>query len=80
MTGRELCDKLNYIGMERGVRKLALDQKLATAEKIAVMSELEVCDLIAKEYEVVYAESDVIGLVPKDRLVEYSSLVTLISR
>jgi hypothetical protein len=26
MTGRELLDKLNYLGMERGVRELALEE------------------------------------------------------
>lgn len=80
MTGRELSEKLNYTGMERGIRKLALDQKLATADEIAMMSELDVCNLIAKEYEIVYAESEHVGLVPKDRLSEYDSLVTVISR
>lgn len=38
MTGRELEDKLNYLGMERKLRKLALEKKLETAEKIAVMT------------------------------------------
>ena len=33
MTGRELSDKLNYLGMERGIRKLALEEKMETAEK-----------------------------------------------
>lgn len=33
MTGRELSDKLNYLGMERRIRKLALEEKLETAEK-----------------------------------------------
>ena len=54
MTGRELEDKLNYLGMERKLRKLALEKKLETAEKIAVMTTTEVCDLVLKEYEVVY--------------------------
>ena len=36
MTGRELSDKLNYLGMERKIRKLALEEKMETAEKIAV--------------------------------------------
>lgn len=34
MTGRELSDKLNYTGMEIAVRKLALKEKLASAEKL----------------------------------------------
>ena len=78
MIGRELEDKLNYIGMERKLRKLALEKKLETAEKIAVMTTTEVCDLVLKEYEVVYAESEEIGLVEKDKMKEYNSLVETI--
>ncbi len=80
MTGRELSEKLNYLGMERGIRKLALEEKMETAEEIAVMSEVEVCDLVSNEYEVVYSENEEIGLVRKDKLKEYESLVKVISR
>lgn len=80
MTGRELSDKLNYLEMERRIRKLALEEKLETAEKIAVMTEVEVCELISKKYEVVYSESEEIGLVRKDKMKEYNSLVKVISR
>lgn len=80
MTGRELSEKLNYLGMERGIRKLALEEKMETAEKIAVMSEVEVCDLVSNEYEIVYSENEEIGLVRKDKLKEYGSLVKIICR
>lgn len=42
MVARDLQDKLTYLGMERGIRKLALKEKMATAEEIAIMSELDV--------------------------------------
>lgn len=80
MTGRELSENLNYLGMRSGIRKLALKEKLATAEKLAVMNEVEVCDLVANEYELVYAENEEIGLVRKDKMGEYNKLVTVISR
>ncbi len=80
MTGRELSEKLNYLGMVRGIRKLALEEKMETAEKIAVMSEEEVCDLVSEEYEIVYSENEKIGLVRKDKLEEYESLVKIICR
>lgn len=80
MTGDKLRDKLNYLGMERNIRKLALGEKLETAEKIAVMTTTEVCDLVSKEYEVVYSESERIGLVKKNKMNEYKSLVKIISR
>lgn len=80
MVGRDLQKKLNYTGMEKGIRKLALKDKLATAEEIATMSELEVCDLICKNYQLVYAESEKIGLVKyedEERLLE---MIKVISR
>ena len=80
MTGRELSEKLNYIGMERRIRKLALEEKLETAEKIAVMTIGEVCTLILEKYQIVYSESEEIGLVMKDKMSEYKSLVKIISR
>ena len=80
MTGRELSEKLNYLGMERKIRKLALEEKMETAEKIAVMSTMEVCNLVSNEYEIVYSENEEIGLVHKDHLEEYSALVKIISR
>lgn len=80
MTGRELSEKLNYLGMERGIRKLALDDKIATAEEIAIMSKMEVCELIVKEYKVVSSETEEIRLVHKDKITEYNKLVKVISR
>lgn len=80
MTGRELENKLNYLGMERNLRKLALEEKMETPEKIAVMTTTEVCDLVSKKYEVVYCESEEIGLVEKDKMSEYESLVKNICR
>ena len=46
MTGRELSSKLLYTGMEVGIRKLALKEKLATPAELAVMNEEGVCDLV----------------------------------
>lgn len=80
MVGRDLLEKLNYLGMERGVRKLALEEKLVSAEELAVMSTLDVCDLLIKTYEMVYSESEEIGLVRKDMMKEYNKLVKVIIR
>lgn len=80
MTGKELSDKLNYTGMERAVRKLALKEKLASAEKIAVMSELEVCELLSKHYEMVFSESENIGLVKKENAPKLFMMLEIISR
>lgn len=42
MTGRELNEKLNYLGMERKIRKLVLDEKMETAENIVLMTSHEI--------------------------------------
>jgi hypothetical protein len=80
MNGRELESKLNYLGMSRGIRKIALDDKLASAEELAVMSEGEVCDLVAKNYKLVYAENEKIGLVHIDDENELFSMIKVVSR
>lgn len=80
MTGRELCNRLNYTGQEKALRRLALSDKLATADEIAVMTDVEVCNLIVEEYTLVYSESEELGLVKNDQMEEYNELVQVISR
>ena len=80
MTGRDLQAKLSYIGMERDLRKLAIEDELTTPDKLAVISELEVCDLVANKYEMVFAESECVGLVSKDKIKEYNKIVKLLER
>ena len=77
IDGRDLQNKLNYLGMERDVRQLALDDKLDTPENIAVMSTTEVCNLVAEKYVLLYADSEELGLVDKDT---YDSICEHIKR
>lgn len=80
MYGRELESKLHYLGMSRGVRKIALDDKLASVEKLAIMSEVEVCNLVAQNYQLVYAEYEEIGLVHNDKAKELFGMIKVVSR
>ena len=80
MTGRELTDKLFYIGMEKDARRLVLRDKMAHAEEIAVMSEIEVCDMIVEKYEVVMCESEDILLIHKDKMKEFNKMSVYLSR
>lgn len=80
MTGNELSHRLSYIGMVRHARGLALKDKLATAEELAVMTIEEVCDLIVEKYEVVMCESEDILLIPKDKMKEFNKIAVYISR
>ena len=80
MNGRELESLLHYLGMSRGIRKIALDDKLAPAEELAVMSEVEVCDLVAQNYQLVYAEDEEIGLVHNNKAKELFDMIKIVSR
>lgn len=80
MDGRELENKLNYLGMSRGIRKLALKDNLASADELAVMSEVEVCELVAQNYQLVYSESEEIGLVHNDNAKKLFGMIEVISR
>ena len=79
MEGKELSEMLYYSGMEKDVRKLALKDKMASAEDIAIMSKLEVCNLIVKKYEVVMNEECVL-LIPKDKIIEFSKMAVFLWR
>ena len=80
MDGRALASKLNYRGMERGIRQLAIDDKLAPLADIAAMSEVEVCDLVAQNYQLVYAEDEEIGLVHNDNAKQLFGMIKTINR
>ena len=80
MNGRELENKLNYLGMSRGIRKLALKDNLASADELAVMSEVEVCELVAQNYQLVYSETEEIGLVHNDNSKKLFDMIEVISR
>lgn len=69
MTGRELEGSLTRNGHERAVRRIALQDKLATAEAIAEMSLVEVCDLVAQNYEMLCITHDenIILYKPEDK-------------
>lgn len=81
MDGRELNEKLTCLGIERQARRLALNEKLATADELAVMSSKEVCYLIVKFYDVVFSESGYLGLVRKGEDMEvFNKLVKILER
>jgi hypothetical protein len=80
MDARTLADNLNYIGMEKCARKILINEKIATAEEVALMTTTEVCAKILEKYEVVSCESENIVIVKHDDMVTYSSIVKYLSR
>lgn len=80
MDARTLESKMNYLGMERQARKLLIDEKLATADEVAMMTCVEVCERLLESYEVVACEDEDITIVNKDDMKTYNNIVRYLSR
>ena len=80
MDARELANHINYLGMERDARKIILKDNLAKAEDIAIMTDLEVYDILLQKYEVVMCEHENILLIDKEKFEEFNSMAVYLSR
>ena len=80
MDARKLENKMNYLGMERDARRILIDEKLAKAEEVAVMTCVEVCGKLLETYEVVSCEDEDITIVKKDDMKTYTGIVKFLSR
>lgn len=80
MDARTLDTKLNYLGMERDARKILIDEKLAEAEEVAMMTSLDVCAKLLESYEVVSCEDEDITIVKKEDMKTYNDIVRFLSR
>ncbi len=80
MDGRELSHAINYFGQERCARRILLEDGLATAEQVALMTQEEVCEKLLEKYAVVAVESEEISLIDKDFLEEYNAHLKLLYR
>ena len=58
MTMRELEGHITRTGHERALRKLCITSGLASAEEVATMATLDVCEKIASAYEFVGIRED----------------------
>jgi len=80
MNARILESKMNYYEMERTARKILIEERLASAEEVAVMTCLEVCKKLLQTYKVVACESDEIVIVKKEDMTKYNNIVKILSR
>ena len=80
MDARTLESRMSYLGMERAAREILLDEKLAKAEEVAMMTCVEVCEKILEYYEVVSCESEDITIVKHEDMDTYNSIVRYLSR
>ena len=80
MDSRELASHINYLGMERCARKIILKDNLAKAEDIAIMTDIEVYEILLQKYEVVMCASENILLIDKENMEEFNSMAVYLSR
>lgn len=80
MDARTLQNEMNYLGMERNARKILIDEKLATADEVAMMTCVEVCGKLLESYEVVACEDEIIMIVKKEDMKTYNDIVRFLSR
>ena len=80
MDARTLESKMNYLGMERAARQVLIDEKLAKAEEVAIMTCVEVCEKLLEFYEVVSCEEEDITIVKKEDMKTYNDIVRFLSR
>lgn len=74
MTGTDLYNALNRLGVEKDARKIAVTTQIAPVEDIALMDMLELCNLIMREYEMIMEDYEKILLVPRYRLDVFKSI------
>lgn len=82
MTAKELKNNLQYLGQERNLRKLCLERNLISVDKLATMSGFEVCDIVARHYEILgYRDGgETIMLVEKANWDAVCSLIGILKR
>lgn len=80
MTARELANSINYTGMERCARRIALNDNLAKAEDIALMTDFDVYETLLEKYEVVICAREKILLIDKEQIEEFNNMAVYLSR
>ena len=81
MDARELYNKhINYTGMEKDARKIVLKDNLAKTEDVAIMTDIEVYEILLQKYEVVMCEPEEILLIEKEKIEEFNSIAVYLRR
>ena len=80
MDARELNSHVRYTGMERDARAILLNDNLATAEDVAMMTSLDVFDRLLEKYEVVMCEPEDILLIDRKKMEEFNKMAVYLSR
>ena len=80
MDARELNSHVRYTGMERDARAILLNDNLATAEDVAMMTSLDVFERLLEKYEVIMCEKEDILLIDKKKMKEFNKMAVYLRR
>ena len=80
MDAITLNGKLNYLGMERDMRKLLIEEGIKKAEDVAIMTSVETCDALLEHYEVVSCENECVTIIKHEDVKTYNSMVKYLKR
>ena len=69
-----------YVGQLSGARELLVDKKFVTLERLAMMSDADVKELINENFIVIGADPDSYILIPKDKCSEFDKIALYIYR
>ena len=69
-----------YVGQLSSARELLVDKKLVTLERLAMMSDADVKELINENFTIIGADSDSYILIPRDKLYEFNKIALYIYR
>ena len=70
----------NYIGQERKARQLLMDDMIATAQEVALMSAEEVGQALLDKYDVLAVGCDDIILIDKEHIEDVSKYLKHLDR
>lgn len=80
MDAREFGSNIRYIGQERAARKILLADGRVSAEKLAVMTDLEIYTELLKDYVFISASDEHILIVKKEDEVAFKKMAVWLSR
>lgn len=70
----------NFNGQERHARKVLIDEKIASAEEVALMLSSEVSDKIQEHYKVLSTSGEEIVLLKKDCIEQFLKIGKILYR
>ena len=70
----------NYVGQERGARRLLISEKLEKVEDVAVMTADEVSEKIREHYEVIFKSGEEILVIRKTDMDTFKSITKTLHR